>query len=46
MAKSKTVTSDSIILDSKNPLTTFVVHPNGGTRILEETIAEMKELRL
>lgn len=31
-SQSKIATSVSIILDSKNPLTAYVVHPNVGTK--------------
>lgn len=46
MGKRTVVTPDSIILDFKNPLTSYTVHPNGGTKILEATVAEIKELSL
>ena len=47
MAESEKVNLDSVIGDSKNPLTAYyIVHPNEGARILEETIAETKKLRL
>lgn len=46
MAKRTIVTPDSIILDSKNLLTSYTVHLNGGTKILEETVAEIKEITL
>lgn len=46
MAEREKVNLDSVIVDSKNPLTAYIVYPNEGARILEETIAETKKLRL
>lgn len=46
IARSKIVTPDSILLDSKNPLTNYIVHPKGNSKILEEAITEIKELWL
>lgn len=46
MTENEKLNSDSIIVDSKNPLTAYIVHPNGSTKILEETIVETKKLRL
>ena len=44
MTRSKTVSADSILLDSRNPLTAYTVHPNGDSKILEEAIAEINKL--